>query len=78
MKVYDPSSYTYSKGRMALTGKQFVTEYSLQGEKYKQWVVVLPRPAGDVFHVWSFVSQAKSYDNNLDTAKAMLSSLIIQ
>ena len=55
VKVYDPEPYTYSEGQMTLTGKQLVTEYSLQGEKYKQWVVVLPRVTGDVFHVWSFV-----------------------
>jgi hypothetical protein len=76
--VYNPEPYEYSKGQTKLTGKQVVTEYTLQGEKYKQWVVVLQRPAGDVFHLWSFVSQAKTYEHYLSTAKAMLSSLTIQ
>ena len=75
--VYNPEPYEYNKGQVKLTGKQVVAEYTLQGEKYKQWVVVLPRAAGDVFHLWSFVSQAKTYDNNLGTARAMLSSFTI-
>ncbi|MDR2017941.1 MAG: hypothetical protein LBQ00_03550 [Syntrophobacterales bacterium] len=75
--VYDPELYIYSEGQTKLTGKQVVVEYILQGEKYKQWVVVLPRVAGDVFHVWSFVSKAKSYDANLVIAKAMLNSFTI-
>ena len=75
--VYNPEPYVYSKGQLNLTGKQLVAEYTLQGEKYKQWVVVLPRSGGDVFHLWSFVSQAKAYDHNLSVAKAMLNSLTI-
>jgi len=75
--VYNPEPYVYSKGQVNLTGKQVVAEYTLQGEKYKQWVVVLPRAAGDVFHLWSFVSQARTYDHNLGTARAMLNSFTI-
>jgi hypothetical protein len=76
--VYNPEPFQYAKGQTKLTGKQFVAEYAMQGEKYKQLIIVLPRPTGEVFHVWSFVSKAKKYDSNLGMAQAMLNSWTLQ
>ena len=76
--VYNPEPFAYSKGQTKLAGKQMIAEYTLQGEKYKQLLVVVPRSTGDVFHVFSFVSKAKSYDKNVALAQAMLGSWTIQ
>jgi len=76
--VYHPEPFPYNKGKTRLMGKQLIAEYTIQGDKYRQRVVVLPRPAGDVFHVWSFVAKVKSYDDNQPTAQAILDSWTIQ
>jgi hypothetical protein len=76
--VYEPEPFLYNKGQVRLTGKQVTAEYTIKGEKYKQWVVVVPRAEGDVFHMWSLVAPAKSYDAVLQAARTMLSSWTIQ
>lgn len=76
--VYNPEPYLYEKGLTRLMGKQLKAEYTIQGDKYRQWVVVLPRPTGDIFHVWSYVARVKSYDGNLATAQAILNSWTIK
>lgn len=76
--LYEPEPFLYNKGGIKLTGTQVTAEYSIKGEKYKQWVVVLPRAGGDVFHMWSLVAPAKSYDAVSQAARAMLNSWVIQ
>ncbi|HEY3277294.1 MAG TPA: hypothetical protein VGJ94_11785 [Syntrophorhabdaceae bacterium] len=78
VSVYEPEPYPYAKGQTKLMGKQLTAEYSIRGEKYKQYVVVLPRPTGEVFHLWSFVAPEKAYEAFLPTAKAMLHSIDLQ
>jgi hypothetical protein len=78
VKVYEPTAYTYAKGANKLTGKQLTAEYVVNNQRYKQMIVVVPRGTGEVIHVWSFTSPSKSYDGNLETARAMLNSWTIQ
>ena len=76
--VFEPEPFAYNKGQIKLAGKQVTAQYSIKGEKYKQWVVVVPRGTGEVFHMWSFVAPEKVYDALLPTARAMLGSLTVQ
>ncbi|WP_028895069.1 hypothetical protein [Syntrophorhabdus aromaticivorans] len=76
--VYEPKTFFYTKNGLALQGKQFVAEYALKGEKYKQWVIIIPRGDGQVFHVWSYTSPASRYENSRGIAKAMLDSWTIK
>ena len=69
--------FTYSKGPLRLTGKQFSVEYSVDKHVFRQWVIVLPRPRGEIFHVWFYTSPALQYDEFSGTARAMLDSWII-
>jgi hypothetical protein len=78
VKVYEPTPYAYGKGESKLTGKQLTAEYVLNNQKYKQWIVVVPRSTGEVIHVWSFTCPVKSYDRNYETARAMLASWVIK
>ena len=77
MKMSVIKPFSYSKGRMRLDGKQFTTEYSLQGVRYKQWVIVLPGPKGDIFHTWFYTSPLNQYNNFESISQAMLDSWTI-
>jgi hypothetical protein len=74
VKVYPTETYIYEREGVSVTGKQFLVEYNYQGGTYKQWFVIVPRPAGDVFHLWYYVAPLAQYDRDLGTAKAMLAS----
>ncbi|MCX5811673.1 MAG: hypothetical protein NT178_03910 [Proteobacteria bacterium] len=69
--------FPYSKGSMQLIGKHFIVEYIRDGERFRQWIIVLPRPKGEAFHAWFYTSPITQYDEFLGIAKAMLNSWII-
>jgi hypothetical protein len=52
-------------------------EYVMAGERYKQWVIVIPRPKGDIFHTWFYTSPINQYNDFFNIAKAMLDSWTI-
>jgi hypothetical protein len=76
-KIYHPEPFVYKKDGVKLTGKQFMAEYTLQRERYKQWMIIILRNDGEVFHVWIYVSPVKRYETYLGIAKAMLDSWVI-
>lgn len=76
-KMSGITPFRYSKGGVQLTGKEFVAEYTKSGTKFKQWVIVLPRPGERIFHTWFYTSPMEQYDEFLGTAKAMLNSWTI-
>ncbi|MBA4416928.1 MAG: hypothetical protein C0392_03310 [Syntrophus sp. (in: bacteria)] len=76
--VYETSPYTHDKGGAKLAGKMFGAEYALNNERYKQWIIVLPRSTGEVIHVWSYTSPIKMYEKNLGVAQNILNSWIVQ
>lgn len=75
---YVPEPFTYAKDGLKLTGKQAVMEYTLKGEKFKEWAVIIPKAGGDAFYVWAFTAPLKVYDEYLPVAKAMLDSWVIK
>jgi len=77
VKVYAPEQFLYAKNGVNLTGKQFTTEFTRHGRKFRQWIIVLPRANGELFHIWVYTATAKMYDAYSGTAKAMLDSWVI-
>ncbi|OPY71536.1 MAG: hypothetical protein A4E63_01492 [Syntrophorhabdus sp. PtaU1.Bin050] len=75
--IYGPMTFFYKKNNLVLEGKQIVSEYVWKGEKYRQWVIVVPHSGGQVFHVWSYTSPANRYESYRAVAKAMLDSWTI-
>jgi hypothetical protein len=76
-RIYHPEPFVYKKDVVTLTGKQFMAEYTLRGERYKQWMIIILRNDGEVFHTWFYISPVKRYDTYLGIAKAMLDSWVI-
>ncbi len=69
--------YTMENGEK-LTGKQFTSEYTYQGEDFKQLQIVVPRSDGLAFHAWAYISPVDQYNTYLGIAQAMLDSWVIQ
>ncbi len=68
---------SYSKRGVTLAGRQFVATYNHGGRVYRKWALVLPRPTGDVAHVWSYTAPANRFDAYRPVAENMLRSWII-
>ncbi len=56
-------------------GVAFNSEFELQGKQFKQHMVVLSRPDGSVFHVYSYLAPVAAYDVNLAGADGILKTL---
>jgi hypothetical protein len=68
-KQADPSvgfpgqgAYAYSQQGLTLNGLQFTVMYERDGEKFRQWTVVLARPENTIVHVWSYAAPEDRYD----------------
>lgn len=70
--------FTYSKGGLKIEGHQLLLSYSRDGERVRQWTVVLPRPRANTVHVWSYASPEASYDSYRPIADAMLKAWTIE
>lgn len=75
--IFDPQPFQYDKDSVKLAGKLCVAEYSINAEKYRQWVVVLPNSSGSLFHVWTYTAPAKDYDKYFFIAQKMFTSWAI-
>jgi hypothetical protein len=76
-RVYAAEPYLYNKKGLRLMGKQFIADYVFRDKNYRQWVVVMPRKNGEIFHAWVFSAPEDLYDRYFPSAKAMLDSLVI-
>lgn len=77
-KVFPSEPYIYNRNNLKLSGQQFLAEYNYRGANLKQYLVVIPRANGDVFHVFIYSTPVDQYEKYLDRAKAMLDSWIIE
>jgi hypothetical protein len=76
--IFDPQPLQYDKDGVKLAGKLCVAEYSINAEKYRQWMVVLPNGNGTLFHVWTYTAPAKDYDKYFFVAQKMFTSWTIK
>lgn len=68
---------TYAKGGLTLQGRQFVASYVHQGRQFRKWVLVIPRPEGEVAHVWSYTAPVEQFDQYRPVAEQILNSFRI-
>lgn len=69
---------TLKTGRLSLDGRIIVVTYTIGGERYRKWVLVMPRPTGTVAHIWSYTAPDKRFDAFRPIADAMLKSWTIK
>jgi hypothetical protein len=62
VRYFDEGAVNYEKQGLRLKAHQFVVTYEDDGQLYKQWTMVIPRPTGTVIHVWSYRSPEKQFD----------------
>ena len=76
--VFDHEApYIYQRDDIFLLGREFTVSYVMNGERFRQWTMILPRSEGRVAHIWSYRAPAGSYDRFLPVAEAMLRSWTI-
>lgn len=68
---------TYAKYGMTLEGRQFVANYDHQGQRFRKWALVIPRPEGGIAHIWSYTAPATQFDVYRPIAERILNSLKI-
>lgn len=75
VKVRDEKPFTYTmKSGGQLKGVEFKVDYARTDKKFRQWVIILPRPTGEAFHLWSYTAPDDLYDTYDGTAQLMLDS----
>ncbi len=78
VKISDEKAFIYTtKDGKKLRGLELKAEYARQDKKFRQWVVIVPRPSGETFHVWSYTSPEDLYNTYYGTAQLMLDSWVI-
>ena len=70
--------WTYQHGTLGLEGRQLVVSYIHAGERFQKQVIVVPRPSGQVAHVWTFTAPKQEFTNFQPTALRMLESWMIK
>ncbi|MBO6520505.1 MAG: hypothetical protein JJ900_08835 [Rhodospirillales bacterium] len=68
---------TYAKYGLTLQGHQFVASYDHQGQRFRKWALVIPRPEGGIAHIWSYTAPATQFDTYRPVAEKILNSLKI-
>lgn len=72
--ILDENEFFYEQGTSReLSGKQFKAEYIFQGEKFKQWKIILQRKNGGIFYVWTYTARADVFNKYSPEANLMLS-----
>ncbi len=69
---------TYKNENLSLEGWQIVVTYTFAGERYRKWVLVVPRPSGTVAHIWSYTAPDSRFKTFRPFADAMLKSWTIR
>jgi len=69
---------TYKSARFSLAGRQMLVTYSFGGERYRRWIIVVPRPKGTVTHVWIYSAPDAKLETFRPVADAILKSWTIQ
>jgi hypothetical protein len=76
-KFSEEKAFSYAKNGLNLIGRQLKVEFTLKGQKYKEWLIVVPRTDRGVFFGWMYTSVASQYDMFSWVTKAMLDSWTI-
>jgi hypothetical protein len=66
--------WVYDKGGLRVEGLQFLVEYTVQGERFRQTTIVLPRPDAPLAHVWSYQAPVKAFQTYWPMVEPVLKS----
>lgn len=66
--------YVYKKDDVFLLGQEIALSYTQDGQTYRQWSLVIPRPDGKVAYLWSYRAPAKAFARYQPKAEAILRS----
>lgn len=69
--------YIYKRDDVLLLGQELVVTYTQDGQPYRQWSLVVPRPEGKVAYLWSYRAPAAVFARFLPNAEAILKSWAI-
>jgi hypothetical protein len=69
--------FLYDRQGVRLDGRQFMVAYINEGQRFRQWTIVMPRSSGTVTHIWSYASQDLHFDAFRSIAEKMLRSWIL-
>jgi hypothetical protein len=78
VQVIGEQPLIYKNGTLSLTGRQMVVTYTYAGERYRKWMVVVPRPDGAIAHIWAYTAPEIRFDTFRPIADTMLRSWTIQ
>ena len=77
LKIVGEKAVTYDRDGHRLEGRQFVADYEHGGRAFRKWTLVVPRPGGDVAHVWSYTAPLEFFETYRPVAEGMLRSWTI-
>ncbi len=73
--VFDREApYIYQRDDEFLLGREFTVSYVMNGERFRQWTLIVPRSQGRVAHIWSYRAPDALYQRFLPVAEKMLRS----
>jgi len=75
--IFEETEFTHQNGMKQLKGKQFKAEYTIKGQRVKQWLIVIPHSNLEIFYAWSYTAPAEIYDTFTPIAQTMLDSWTI-
>lgn len=78
LAVVGEQALTYKNGRLSLPGRRIDMTYTYAGQRYRKWVLVVPRPAAAVAHIWSYTAPEAQFAAFRPFAEAMLKSWTIR
>ena len=77
------AAFYYDGPNGQLTGHQMVVDFDLfeaDGSRValRQWAVIVPRPEGEVIHMWLFTAPLDQFETHLPDAQLILDSWVIR
>jgi hypothetical protein len=74
LKVLQDSTWAYQRDGRRLLGRQVTVSYTHAEQRFRKQLIVIPRPSGNVAHVWSYTAPERQFASFQPIATRMLSS----
>lgn len=75
---YGEKFFPFQQGQIHMDGYQFLVTYNYEGQKFRKWVMLLPRARGGVVHIWSYTAPEAQFNTYRPVAEEILKSWSIQ
>ena len=82
-KIHRNAAFYYDGPNGQLNGHQIVADFDLfeaEGTRValRQWAVIIPRPEGEVIHLWLFTAPQAEFESYLPAAQLILDTWVIR